>query len=50
MRADQLRPLPIFDGLSDGQLAELAEGGTEIPSSPGSTCSARASTPTSGGC
>ncbi|MGH2814277.1 MAG: ATP-binding protein, partial [Actinomycetota bacterium] len=35
MRADQLRPLPIFDGLSDGQLAELAEGGAEIPIQPG---------------
>ena len=35
MRADQLRPLPIFDGLSDGQLAELAEGGAEIPIEPG---------------
>ena len=35
MRADQLRPLPIFDGLSDGQLAELAEGGSEIRIEPG---------------
>ena len=35
MRADRLRPLPIFDGLSDGQLAELAEGGAEVPIEPG---------------
>ena len=35
MRADQLRPLPIFDGLSDGQLAELAEAGAEVPVEPG---------------
>ena len=30
MRADELRPLPVFDGLTDEQLAELLEGGTEI--------------------
>ena len=35
MRADELRPLPIFDGLTDGQLAELAEGGAEVPIEPG---------------
>src|SRR5918993_2664207 len=35
MRAEELRPLPIFDGLSDGQLAELAEGGAEVPIEPG---------------
>ena len=35
MRAGELRPLPIFDGLTDAQLAELAEGGTEVPVEPG---------------
>jgi signal transduction histidine kinase len=35
MRADELRPLPIFDGLTDAQLAELAEGGTEVVVEPG---------------
>jgi signal transduction histidine kinase len=35
MRVDELRPLPIFDGLTDGQLAELAEGGTEVRIEPG---------------
>ena len=35
MRADELRPLPIFEGLTDGQLAELAEAGTEVPVEPG---------------
>ena len=35
MRVDELRPLPIFEGLTDGQLAELAEGGTEVSISPG---------------
>jgi signal transduction histidine kinase len=35
MRLDDLRPLPIFDGLTDGQLAELVEGGTEVPVEPG---------------
>ena len=35
MRADELRPLPIFDGLGDDQLAELAEGGPEVPVEPG---------------
>jgi signal transduction histidine kinase len=35
MRVDDLRPLPIFDGLTGGQLAELLEGGTEVPVEPG---------------
>ena len=35
MDLDDLRPLPIFDGLTDGQLAELAAGGTEVPVEPG---------------
>jgi signal transduction histidine kinase len=35
MRVDELRPLPIFEGLTDGQLAELAEAGTEVPVEPG---------------
>jgi len=35
MRADELRPLSLFDGLSDDQLAELVEGGTEVPVEPG---------------
>jgi signal transduction histidine kinase len=35
MRVDELRPLPIFDGLSDDQLAELVGGGTEVRIEPG---------------
>lgn len=35
MRADELRPLPIFDGLADDQLAELVAGGTEVRVEPG---------------
>jgi signal transduction histidine kinase len=35
MRVDNLRPLSIFDGLSDDQLAELVEGGTEVRVEPG---------------
>jgi signal transduction histidine kinase len=35
MRAEELRPLPIFEGLTDGQLAELAEAGAEVPVEPG---------------
>jgi signal transduction histidine kinase len=35
MRPEELRPLPIFEGLTDGQLAELAEAGTEVPVEPG---------------
>jgi len=30
MRADELRSLAIFEGLTDGQLTELIEGGTEV--------------------
>src|SRR5512132_1825797 len=35
MRVDDLRALGIFDGLTDEQFAELAEGGTEVPVEPG---------------
>jgi len=35
MRAADLRPLGLFDGLTDEQLAELAEAGTEVPIEPG---------------
>jgi signal transduction histidine kinase len=35
MRVDDLRPLSIFDGLTDEQLAELLEGGTEVRIEPG---------------
>ena len=35
MRADELRALSLFDGLADDQLAELAEGGTEVRVEPG---------------
>jgi signal transduction histidine kinase len=35
MRVDELRSLPIFDGLTDGQLAELVAGGTEVRIEPG---------------
>jgi signal transduction histidine kinase len=35
MRVDDLRPLSIFDGLTDEQLAELLEGGTEVHIEPG---------------
>jgi signal transduction histidine kinase len=35
MRVDELRPLPIFEGLTDDQLAELLEGGTEVRIEPG---------------
>ena len=35
MRVDELRPLPIFEGLSDCQLAELASGGAEVRIEPG---------------
>src|SRR4051812_14317217 len=35
MRVDDLRPLSLFDGLSDAQLAELVEGGSEVPIEPG---------------
>jgi signal transduction histidine kinase len=35
MRVDELRPLPIFEGLTDRQLSELVEGGTEVAVEPG---------------
>ncbi len=35
MRADELRALSLFDGLADDQLAELAEGSTEVRVEPG---------------
>jgi len=35
MRADELRPVSLFDGLTDGQLAELARDGTEVRIEPG---------------
>jgi signal transduction histidine kinase len=35
MRANELRPLSLFNGLTDGQLAELARDGTEVPVEPG---------------
>ena len=35
MRVDELRSINIFEGLRDDQLAELIEGGTEVPVEPG---------------
>src|SRR6266704_1676831 len=35
MRVDELRTLSIFDGLTDHQLAELVQGGTEVRIEPG---------------
>ena len=35
MRADELRSFSIFDGLTDDQLAELVDGGTEVRVEPG---------------
>ena len=35
MRPDDLRPLAIFDGLDDAQLAELVGGGAEVRVEPG---------------
>jgi signal transduction histidine kinase len=35
MHVDELRPLSIFAGLNDDQLAQLLGGGTEIPIAPG---------------
>ena len=35
MRADELRAISLFGGLADDQLAELAEGGTEVRIEPG---------------
>ena len=35
MRVDDLRALSLFDGLTDDQLAELVDGGTEVRIEPG---------------
>ncbi len=35
MRVSDLRPLGLFDGLTDEQLAELVDGGTEVRIEPG---------------
>ena len=35
MRVADLRPLSLFDGLTDDQLAELVDGGTEVRIEPG---------------
>ena len=35
MQVADLRPLGIFDGLTDAQLAELIAGGTEVAIEPG---------------
>ena len=35
MRADELRSLSIFDGLTDDQLTDLIKGGTEVSIEPG---------------
>jgi hypothetical protein len=35
MRVDDLRSLSIFEGVTDEQLAELIEGGTEVRVEPG---------------
>lgn len=35
MRADELRSLSLFDGLTDGQLTELLEGSSEVRIQPG---------------
>ena len=35
MRADELRAISLFGGLADDQLAELAQGGTEVRIEPG---------------
>ena len=35
MRVEDLRPLPLFDGLTVDQLAELLAGGTEVAVEPG---------------
>jgi signal transduction histidine kinase len=35
MRVDELKPLAIFEGLTDDQLAELVEGGAEVSIQPG---------------
>ena len=46
MRADEIRALSLFDGLTDDQLAELMAGSTVVWVEPGPTCSARVSTRT----
>ncbi len=35
MRVEELRSLSLFNGLTDEQLTELVEGGTEVPIEPG---------------
>ena len=35
MRGDELRAISLFGGMADDQLAELAEGGTEVRIEPG---------------
>src|SRR4030081_3556269 len=35
MRVEELRSLSIFEGVTDDQLAELIDGGTEVPVEPG---------------
>jgi signal transduction histidine kinase len=35
MRVDELRPLALFDGLTDEQLAQLLQGGDEVAVEPG---------------
>jgi len=35
IRASELRPISLFDGLTDGQLTELADGGAEVRIEPG---------------
>jgi signal transduction histidine kinase len=35
MRVEELRPLPIFEGLTDRQLGELVEAGAEVAVEPG---------------
>jgi signal transduction histidine kinase len=35
IRAAELRPISLFEGLTDGQLADLAEGGAEVRIEPG---------------
>src|SRR4051794_14545704 len=35
MRVDDLRPLALFEGLTDDQLTDLVDGGREVPIEPG---------------
>jgi hypothetical protein len=35
IRPGELRPISLFEGLNDSQLAELADGGAEVPIEPG---------------